>query len=125
MRTVAVVAALLCLAACGDAPSSLEEAKQGALEIGQQAVEAAAGAVDTRTACTLAGQSEAFCGCLQERLGPEIKPEHIDAVTTVIRRTLEGQGVEAAAEGAQGIDQPTRDALVQCAASTAVTEAAN
>ena len=118
MRVFLIVATLAALAACGEAPSSLEEAKQGAIELGQQAVEVAAGAVDTRTACTLAGQSEAFCGCLQERLGPEIQPQHVEALTTVIRRTLEGQGVEGAIEGVQNIDAPTREALVACTAST-------
>lgn len=119
MRILLMSAALLALAACGEAPSTLDEAKQSAIELGQQAVNAAAGAVDTRTACTLAGQSEAFCGCLQERVGPEIQPEHVEALTTVIRRTLEGEGVEGAIEGAQNIDAPTRDALIACAANAA------
>jgi hypothetical protein len=111
MRSI-VALALLTLAACGEA--DLEKAKQGAIDIGQGALELAANAVDLRTACTLAGQSEAFCGCVQDRLGADISPETVEAISTVIRRAVAGEGMEAAAEGATGMDQPTRDALVQC-----------
>jgi hypothetical protein len=103
--------AMVALAACSD----LDEAKQQAGGLGRQALEAATSAVDVRTACTLAGQSEAYCGCLQERAGSEISPETIEAIGTVVRRTIAGEGMEAAVEGATGLDQQTRDALVQCA----------
>lgn len=116
MRTLLALAALA-LAACGQA--DLEKAKDGALDLGQQALEVAADAVDVRTACSLAGQSEAFCGCLQERAGSEISPEAIEAIGTVVRRTIAGEGMEAAVEGATGLDQRTRDALIQCAAQPA------
>jgi hypothetical protein len=108
---------LLC--AC-DVPSNLEDAKQQAADIGGQVLDTARGAVDTRTACMLAGQSEAFCGCVQERLGPQITEEHVTAITTVAREALEGRSVEAAAESASNIDPTTRDALVQCATHAAV-----
>jgi hypothetical protein len=127
MRALAFLAMFSVLAACGDVqvPSDLEQAKEGAINLGQQAAEAASNVVDTRMACTLAGQSEAFCGCLQDRIGPRIRPEHIEAVTNVIRGTLNGEGVQATIEGAQGIDQPTREALLQCATNAAVQGAAN
>lgn len=127
MRVFVFLAAFCALAACGDVqvPSDLEQAKEGAINLGQQAAEAASSVVDTRTACTLAGQSDAFCGCLQERMGSQIRPEHIEAVTNVIRGTLNGEGVQATIESAQGIDQPTREALLQCATSAAVQGAAN
>lgn len=119
MRILTALAALALLSAC-DVPSNLEEAKQQAADIGGQVVDTARGAVDTRTACMLAGQSEAFCGCVQGRLGAEITEEHITAITTVARETLEGRSVEAAAESASNIDATTRDALVQCATHAAI-----
>jgi hypothetical protein len=118
MRLLAALSALALLAAC-DVPD-VEQIQQQASEIGGQAIEAARGAVDTRTACMLAGQSEAFCGCVQERLGPEITQEHLDAITGVARRTVEGEGLETAAQEAQNIDPTTREALVQCATHAAV-----
>lgn len=120
MRILSALAALALLAAC-DVPD-VEQIQQQASDIGGQAIEAARGAVDTRTACVLAGQSEAFCGCVQERLGPEITQEHLDAITGVARRTVEGEGegLETAAEEAQNVDPTTRDALVQCATQAAV-----
>ncbi len=118
MRLLAALSALALLAAC-DVPD-VEQIQQQASDIGGQAIEAARGAVDTRTACMLAGQSEAFCGCVQERLGPEITQEHLDAIAGVARRTVEGEGLETAAQEAQNVDPTTRDALVQCATHAAV-----
>ncbi|MBX9746783.1 MAG: hypothetical protein K2X34_07770 [Hyphomonadaceae bacterium] len=113
MRILVALAALALVAAC-------DQIQEQASDIGGQALEAARGAVDTRTACVLAGQSEAFCGCVQERLGSEITQEHLDAITGVARRTVEGASVEAAAEEAQNIDPTTRDAIVQCATTAAI-----
>jgi hypothetical protein len=118
MRILAALSALALLTAC-DVPS-VQQVQEQASDIGGQALEAARGAVDTRTACMLAGQSEAFCACVQERLGPEITQEHLDAITGVARRTVEGQSVETAAEEAQNVDPTTRDALVQCATTAAI-----
>ena len=118
MRIATALTALILLSAC-DAPN-LEDAGRDLASIGGQAVDAANGVIDTRTACMLAGQSEAFCGCVQERLGPQITEEHVTAITTVARETLEGRSVEAAAESASNIDPTTRDALVQCATHAAV-----
>lgn len=118
MRILIALSALALVAAC-DVPD-IEQIQQEATEIGGQAIDAARGAVDTRTACMLAGQSEAFCGCVQERLGPEITQEHLDAITGVAQRTVEGGSLETAAEEAQNVDPATREALVQCATQAAV-----
>ncbi|MBY0567509.1 MAG: hypothetical protein K2P70_09365 [Hyphomonadaceae bacterium] len=118
MRFLIALSALTLVAAC-DVPD-IEQIQQEATEIGGQAIEAARGAVDTRTACMLAGQSEAFCGCVQERLGPEITQEHLDAITGIAQRTVEGGSLETAAEEAQNVDPATREALVQCATQAAV-----
>lgn len=118
MRLLTALAALTWLGAC-DVPS-LERAQGQAASIGGQALDVARGSVDTRTACMLAGQSEAFCGCAQERLGSEITEEHVTAITGVVRETVEGASVETAAETAANIDPATRDALVQCATHAAI-----
>lgn len=115
----------MALAGCGEAPEAFQQAKKEAAALAQEAATAAAGAVDTRTACTLAGQSAAFCGCLQTELGPQIKQEHLEAVTTVLRRTIAGEPIAEAAKSAPTIDEPTRKALVQCAATAAVSGAAS
>lgn len=118
MRILTVLAALALLSACDSA--NLEQAQQHAANIGGQVLDTARSAVDTRTACMLAGQSAAFCGCVQQRLGSEITEEHMAAVTGVVRETLEGRSVEAAAQSASNIEPATRDALVQCATHAAI-----
>ena len=49
MRTLTALIVLVALAAC-DAPD-IDQARQQAAELGGQALEAASGVVDTRTAC--------------------------------------------------------------------------
>lgn len=115
---------LLGLAACGDLGADLENAKNEAAEIGRGALESVGASVDTRTACALAGQSEAFCGCLSERLGPEITPERIEAFTEAVRATATGQTASGEGDGA-GVDDATRQALVQCATRAAIDGAVN
>ncbi len=122
MRTVLIAGLALALSACGDAVD-LQNVKQGALDLGGQALEAASGAVDTKTACILAGQSEVFCGCVQDSLGSEISGEHLEALKTVVSESLNGQGLSSAIEKAVEVDPETREALVQCAASAAVESA--
>jgi len=119
MRTVLLAGFALVLAACGDA-ADLQPVKQGALDLGGQALEAASGAVDTKTACMLAGQNEAFCGCVQDSLGSRITGEHLEALKTVFSESLSGEGMSAAIEKASSVDAPTREALVQCATTAAV-----
>jgi hypothetical protein len=62
----------------------------------------------------------AIRGLLSLRAGPEVTNEHFEASTTVMRETLSGQGVEAAAQNAEGIDATTCEALVQCAIHAAI-----
>lgn len=119
-RIVLFVSAAFALGACGDIAADVEQAKQGAIELGQDVLEVGAGAVDTRTACLLAGQSEALCSCVQERLGPDITPEHIEILTEAVRASLDGQGVDAATQSAEGIDTATREALLQCTTTAAI-----
>jgi hypothetical protein len=125
MRAFIFAIAVVALAGCGEAPEALTQAKQEAAALAKEAASAAAGAVDTRTACVVAGQSAAFCGCLQDELGPRIKGEHVEAVTAVLRRPIAGEPIADAAKSAPTIDAPTRAALVQCAAKGAVSEAAS
>ncbi|MBC7770084.1 MAG: hypothetical protein H7124_14975 [Phycisphaerales bacterium] len=115
MRSFIAALALIALSAC-----EMPDMEQQAAELGGQALEAASGAVHTRTACVLAGQSEAFCGCVQERLGARITREHIDDISGVVRESLSGDGIEGAARAAQNIDPATRDALIQCATHAAL-----
>lgn len=119
MRTVLVTGLAFALAACGDA-ADFQQVKQGALDLGGQALEAASGAVDTQTACVLAGQSEVFCGCVQESLGAELSGEHLEMLKNVISESLNGNGLQAALETSGSLDAETRDALVQCATNAAV-----
>jgi len=114
MRFLITLAAILALAACD------EQATQDIAKLGGQALEAASSAVDTRTACVLAGQSEAFCGCVQERLGARITPEHVEDITGVVTEAVQSGSIEGAARSAENIDPVTRDALIQCATSSAV-----
>jgi hypothetical protein len=119
MRTVLVTGLAFALAACGDA-ADFQQVKQGALDLGGQALEAASGAVDTQTACVLAGQSEVFCGCVQESLGAELSGEHLEMLKNVVSESLNGDGLQAALETSGSLDAETRDALVQCATNAAV-----
>jgi len=118
MRTLIALAALLTLAACDAA--NVEQAKQDMAKLGGQAIDAASSAVDTRTACVIAGQSEAFCGCVQERLGARITREHVEDITGVVTTAVQSGSIEGAARSAEDIDPVTRDALIQCATSSAV-----
>lgn len=118
MRTFAAFAALIMLSAC-DA-SNLEQAGQDLASIGGQAIESASGVVDTRTACMLAGQSETFCGCVQDRLGARITAEQVEDVTSVVTEAVQSGSIEGAAQSAQNIDPTTREALLQCTTHAAV-----
>lgn len=118
MRSFAALAALFVLSAC-DAPN-LEQAGQDLATIGGQALETASAAVDTRTACMLAGQSDAFCGCVQERLGARITREQIEDVTGVVGEAVQSGSLEGAAQSTENIDPTTREALLQCSTHAAV-----
>lgn len=119
MRTIMVAGVAMVLGACGDA-ADLQHVKQSALDLGGQALEAASGAVDTKTACVLAGQSEVFCGCVQDNLGSEITGEHLETLKNVVSESLSGEGLPVAIEKAGSLDAQTREALVQCATTAAI-----
>jgi formylmethanofuran:tetrahydromethanopterin formyltransferase len=119
-KPLILAATAVALAACGDLNADLERAKQGATALGKEALNVGADVLDTRNACLLAGQSESFCGCLSERLGSDITPEHVQALTEMVRKSVEGEAAETAAESVSGIDAQSREAVVQCAARSAV-----
>ncbi len=115
MRTFIALTALLTLAAC-----DVANVEEDLNKLGGQAIDMASSAVDTRTACVLAGQSEAFCGCVQERIGARVTREHVEDITGVVTEAVQSGSIEGAARSAENIDPATRDALIQCAANTAV-----
>jgi formylmethanofuran:tetrahydromethanopterin formyltransferase len=120
VRMLLASAGVFALAACGDLSSDLENAKQEAVAIGRETLEAAGGEVNTRNACLLAGQSEAFCSCLSERLGAEITPEQIGAVSEAVQATLAGETIASTEGDPASIDASTRQAVVQCATRAAI-----
>lgn len=115
IRTFFAVAAIFALAGC-------EQLYKLTGQVAQDAKQAVASTVDMKTACTLAGQNEQFCGCLQTQLGPELTKEHMDAAVSIIRSSIGGD-VGQAAEAATNIDPKTRQAFVTCAVQGAVGEA--
>lgn len=121
-RLIFTAAALLALAACGDLNADLERAKQGAVELGQEALNAGADVLDTRSACLLAGQSASFCGCLSERLGPDLTAEHVEVLTDMVRASVSSETPADAAEEAQSpsLESQSREAIVACATRAAI-----
>jgi hypothetical protein len=116
MRTLFFAfAALVSLSACGEAgfDAAVKDLAKGASE-------AASGLVTTQTACTLAGQSEAFCGCLQSEIGAELKPGHVEALTTVLRQAVGGD-VTQIAQNEPDIAPQTREAIGKCAVQSVVS----
>lgn len=112
--------AIASLVACDDVTSGVERAKQGAVQLGKEALHASADALDTRSVCLLAGQSASLCGCIEDRIGSDITPEHIDAFTEMVRATVNGGSMQTAAESARNIDAQSREAIVQCSMRAAV-----
>jgi hypothetical protein len=109
MHLAALIASAFALAACGDIGTMAGDVAKGAKE-------AALNAVDTKTACTLAGQNEAFCGCLQTEIGAKLDETHIDALGKLIKDTLASGGdLAKAAEAAGGLDEKTKQAIGKCA----------
>lgn len=117
-RALLFAASIFALGACGDVEQSLEGAKQEASQIAGEALRAGAAATDTRTACLLAGQSEAFCGCVERQFGSDVSPVQIEAIGQLARETL--AGADANTAGADTETSQTRQALLQCAAEGAV-----
>ena len=110
----------LALAACDNAGSAI---KTGAGDFAKEATRTASGMVSLKTACTIAGQSEAFCGCVQDQLGSKLDAGQLSGITEVIVETVKTGTLEGAAENSQALSPETRKALVQCAARATVAGA--
>ena len=121
-----LLAASLTLSGCGQAPNetaeTMKELKSSAVSVAGDAAKAVGEVLDTKLVCQLAGQSESFCGCLQGELGAKLKAEHIDAVTAIVRTSIDGS-IQSALETATSLDPKTRNGLVSCAAKSAISEA--
>lgn len=124
--TALLLAATLALSACGQAPTeaaeTVKELKSSAVSVAGDAAKAVGEVLDTKLVCQLAGQSETFCGCLQTELGPKLKAEHIDAVTAIVKTSIDGS-IQSAVETATSLDPKTRNGLVSCAAKAAISDA--
>ena len=124
--TALLLAATLALSACGQAPTeaaeTVKELKSSAVSVAGDAAKAVGEVLDTKLVCQLAGQSESFCGCLQTELGPKLKAEHIDAVTAIVKTSIDGS-IQSAVETATSLDPKTRNGLVSCAAKAAISDA--
>ena len=116
----------LTLSACGQAPNetaeTMKELKSSAVSVAGDAAKAVGEVLDTKLVCQLAGQSESFCGCLQSKLGPKLKAEHIDAVTAIVKTSIDGS-IQSAVQTATSLDPKTRNGLVSCAAKAAISDA--
>ena len=114
------------LSACGQAPNetaeTMKELKSSAVSVAGDAAKAVGEVLDTKLVCQLAGQSESFCGCLQSELGPKLKAEHIDAVTAIVKTSIDGS-IQSAVQTATSLDPKTRNGLVSCAAKAAISDA--
>lgn len=104
------------LAACGEAGDAL---KTTAGAVADSALGAVSQAVDTKTACMIAGQGEPFCGCLQDTLGAELDGERLRALADAVARTLGVGGLAAATGEESAADAETKNAMIQCAARAA------
>ena len=110
----------LTLAACDNAGSAI---KASAGDFAKEATRTASGMVSLKTACTVAGQSEAFCGCVQDQLGSKVDATQLRGVTEVIVETVKTGTLEGAAQNSQALSPETRTALVQCAARATIAGA--
>lgn len=115
IRILIAIAALTALASC-------DQLYQLTGQVAKDAKQAVASSVDMKTACTLAGQNEQFCGCLQTELDAQVTKEHMDAAVSIIRASIGGD-VGKAAEAATNIDPKTRQAFTTCAVQGAVDAA--
>lgn len=118
LRAAGLGLAALALSGCEGAGTAV---KQTAGDFAKEAAQTASGMVGVKTACTLAGQSEAFCGCVDERLGSKLDARQLDALSKVVVETVRTGSIEAAAQNAEALNPETRQALAQCAARAAVT----
>lgn len=108
--------------AVADLKGSLGTLATAAVDVAGDAARVAGSALDTRTACQLAGQSAAFCGCLATRLGPDLDAKAIEAMASVLTEAA-GGSLQGALDQATNIDPTTREAVTACAAEGAVAGA--
>ncbi len=120
LRPGFVLMASLALAACDNAGSAI---KSGAGDFAKEASRTASGMVSLNTACRVAGQSEAFCGCVQNQLGSKLDAGQLRGITEVIVETVKTGTLEGAAQNSQMLSPETRTALIQCAARATVAGA--
>ncbi len=120
LRLGLVLLAGLALVACDNAGSAI---KAGAGDFAKEATRTASGMVSLKTACTVAGQSEAFCGCVQDQLGSKLDAGQLRGLTEIIVETVKTGTLEGAAEKSQALSPETRTALIQCAARATVAGA--
>jgi hypothetical protein len=135
ITTAFLILASLSLAGCGqveapsqsDAKALAQDALQAVSPIMKDAASVAGEVMDTRLMCQLAGQSAAFCGCLQSELGPKLAPEHVTAVTSILKASLDGSIQSALQTEGSGeaslLDSETQKGLLVCAARGAAVEA--
>lgn len=120
LRNVILGLACLVVAACDNAGSAI---KASAGDFAKEATRTASGMVSVKTACAVAGQSPAFCGCVDERLGSRLNADQLRGVTDVIVEAVKTGTLEGAAQNATALSPETRTALVQCAARATVAGA--
>jgi hypothetical protein len=128
IRILSTCLIFIALAACnspevGAAASELKTAaKSAAGDAFKEASSVAGGLMTTGNACLLAGQSEVFCGCLNNELGEKLEPSHIGGLTEALKITLTGD-IDAALKEASTIDPQTRSALATCTMRAAIAGA--
>jgi hypothetical protein len=118
----------LCIvtAGCADIADTSTATTGALLETGASVAQDAMGAArelaDTKAVCMVAGQSPAFCGCVQNELGPRVDTVAVDALSGIVKSSLDG-GVEGLATSLKDIDPNTRSAITRCAVQSAAAEA--
>jgi ABC-type phosphate/phosphonate transport system substrate-binding protein len=119
LRMMAAALCALALAGCENTGTAL---KTTAGDFAKEAASTATGMVGLKNACTLAGQSEAFCGCLDTELGSKLDTAQVKDLSGVIIDTVRTGSIEAA-QTSPAVTPETKDALVKCAARAAVAGA--
>jgi hypothetical protein len=119
---------LFTLAACGspEVGAAAQELKNAAKAAAGDAMAeagfAAGGILTTQNACLLAGQSEAFCGCISTQLGNTLDERHLASLAPALKASLSGD-VTSALKEASNIDPETRTALATCGTRAAIAGA--
>lgn len=119
LRAMAAAFCALALAGCDSAGTAL---KTTAGDFAKEAASTATGMVGLKTACTMAGQSEAFCGCLDTELGSKLDAKQVKDLSGVMIDTVRTGSIETA-QSSPVVTPETKDALVKCAARAAVSGA--